>query len=90
MEDLTEDRVKTLTHEAITERLDDFRNNFCNPKHDQLKADRAERDERIKGIAAEVNTLARTMNGKFNKLYYFLFVILVGVIMTLLQLVFKI
>ena len=90
MEDLTEDRVKTLTHEAITERLDDFRDNFCNPKHDQLKADRAERDERIKGIAAEVNTLARTMNGKFNKLYYFLFAILAGVITTLLQLVFKI
>ena len=90
MEDITEDRVKTLIYEAINQRLKDLRDNFCEPKYDQLKADRAERGEQIRGIATEVNILAKTMNGKFNKLYYFLFAILVGVITTLLKLVFKI
>ena len=83
MEVITEDRVKTITHEAINQRLDDFRDKFCEPKYEQLRADRAERGKQIEKIDEAVSALATCMNGKFNKLYYLLFSLLGSVIMTL-------
>ncbi len=89
MEDITEDRVKTLTHEAINQRLDDFRDNFCDPKYERLKTERAERGEQIRKIDDAVGALAKCMNGKFTKLYYMLFVLLGSVITTFIAVMFK-
>ena len=83
MEDITEDRVKTLTHEAINQRLDDFTRDICKPTHEKLKEDRAERGTKIEKIDNAVDALAKCMNGKFTKLYYLLFGLLGSVIMTL-------
>ena len=83
MEVITEDRVKTITHEAINQRLSNFREQFCEPKYEQLKTDRAERGKQIEKIDEAVSALATCMNGKFNKLYYLLFSLLGSVIMTL-------
>jgi len=89
MEDITEDRVKVLASEVIDKCIENYKNNFCETKHSQLEKDRMERGERIKDIEISLKELAICVNGKFNKMYYLLFGLLVAVITTLITVITK-
>ena len=89
MEEITEDRVKVLAHEAIDKRIEDFRDQFCDPKYEQLQKDRDERGRKIERLYDSLGELTKCMNGKFNKMYYLLFGVLVSIIVTLISVLAK-
>lgn len=87
--ELDEDRVKILAHDAINQRLTDFAQTICKPKYEQLEKDREERGKKIEKLDDSVLALGKCMNGKFNKLYALIFTVLGGIIITLLAVLLK-
>lgn len=83
--EMDEDRVKLI----IQDEIDKFTYDFCKPKYEQLERDRIERGKIIEKLDNSVVSLAKCMNGKFNKLYALIFTVLGGIIITLVAVLLK-
>lgn len=89
MEGITEDRAKIIAHEAIDKRIDEFRDQFCEPKYQKLQEDRSERGKVIDGMKLDISRLTDCMNGKFSKLFFWIAVLLGSIITTLIAVIVK-